>query len=87
VHIPAAHPFVASVAEACLAATGVPARLGGFPGGCAAGICLERGTPAVILGPGSLAQAHSADEWVDVDQVTTAARIYTLAALGYLGTR
>jgi acetylornithine deacetylase/succinyl-diaminopimelate desuccinylase-like protein len=87
VHLPAAHPFVASVAEACLAATGVRARFGGFPGGCAAGICLERGTPAVVLGPGSLAQAHSADEWVEVEQVTMAARIYTLAALGYLGTR
>jgi acetylornithine deacetylase len=34
------------------------------------------GAPVVIYGPGSLAQAHSLDEWVEVDQMVTATRAY-----------
>jgi acetylornithine deacetylase/succinyl-diaminopimelate desuccinylase-like protein len=85
VHLPPTHPFVTAVAGAFETVTGAPPRFAGFPGGCAAGICLERGTPAVVLGPGSLAQAHSADEWVEVDQIAVAARVYALAALRVLG--
>lgn len=34
------------------------------------------GAPVVIYGPGSLAQAHSLDEWVEIDEMMTAARAY-----------
>ncbi|MEN6301164.1 MAG: M20 family metallopeptidase [Armatimonadia bacterium] len=34
------------------------------------------GTPAVVLGPGDIAQAHTAVEWVDVEQVKTAVEVY-----------
>jgi acetylornithine deacetylase len=34
------------------------------------------GAPAVIFGPGSLDQAHSLDEWVEVDAMVTAAAAY-----------
>ncbi len=34
------------------------------------------GIPTVVLGPGDIAQAHSADEWVEVRQVEQAAEIY-----------
>ena len=30
------------------------------------------GVPALILGPGDIAQAHSADEWVSYEDLTTA---------------
>ncbi len=33
------------------------------------------GIPAVVFGPGSSAQAHTADEWIDLDQVSAAAEI------------
>jgi acetylornithine deacetylase/succinyl-diaminopimelate desuccinylase-like protein len=33
------------------------------------------GTPAIVFGPGDIAQAHSADEWVDLDQLEKAAAI------------
>ena len=34
------------------------------------------GLPAIVLGPGNIEQAHSADEWVDLDQLLLAAEIY-----------
>jgi acetylornithine deacetylase len=39
--------------------------------------------PAVVFGPGSIAQAHTADEWIDLDQVDAAADILrcTVAAV------
>ena len=36
----------------------------------------ERGLEAVVLGPGDIAQAHAAEEWVEVEQVEEAAEIY-----------
>ncbi len=35
----------------------------------------EAGTPAVCFGPGSIAQAHSADEWIEVAEIEACARI------------
>lgn len=34
------------------------------------------GVPTVVFGPGSIAQAHTADEWIDVAQLDAAAEIY-----------
>jgi acetylornithine deacetylase len=34
------------------------------------------GIPAVVLGPGSIAQAHSCDEWLDLDQLHEAVEVY-----------
>lgn len=50
---------------------------GGFPGGCdMSKLVLLGGIPSVILGPGSLAQAHAPDEWVEESQVELAALLY-----------
>lgn len=35
----------------------------------------EAGIPAVCLGPGSIAQAHSADEWIEASEIETCARV------------
>jgi acetylornithine deacetylase/succinyl-diaminopimelate desuccinylase family protein len=43
--------------------------------------------PTVILGPGSLDVAHTADESVAVDDLVAAARVYTRVFLGFLGVR
>lgn len=43
--------------------------IGGFPSGCDARILYNVSKiPTVILGPGSLVQAHSIDEYVSLDQ-------------------
>jgi acetylornithine deacetylase len=34
------------------------------------------GIPSVVCGPGDIAQAHTAEEWVEIAQVEAAARIY-----------
>jgi acetylornithine deacetylase/succinyl-diaminopimelate desuccinylase len=62
-------------------ARGVEPQLSGFTGYSVAGKIAPRGTPVIILGPGSLEQAHTADEWIAVDQLGDAARIYAGMAL------
>lgn len=42
------------------------------------------GTPTVICGPGDIAQAHSLDEWVAVEQLDQAAATYLLFAARFL---
>jgi acetylornithine deacetylase len=33
------------------------------------------GVPSVVFGPGSIAQAHTSDEWIELEQVAVAADI------------
>ena len=54
-----AHPVI-GVLESC------GARCVGAPWFCDAAVLSATGTPAVALGPGSMAQAHTADEWISV---------------------
>lgn len=42
------------------------------------------GSPVVIFGPGSLAQAHSLDEWVAVEDMVTATAVYLRAVFDHL---
>jgi acetylornithine deacetylase len=32
--------------------------------------------PALVLGPGDIAQAHASDEWVELEQLETACELY-----------
>jgi len=34
------------------------------------------GVPSLVFGPGSIAQAHTKDEWIEVGQLTQAADIF-----------
>jgi acetylornithine deacetylase/succinyl-diaminopimelate desuccinylase-like protein len=45
----------------------------------------EARIPAVVLGPGSLAVAHTADESVELAELVTAARVYARSFVGFLG--
>jgi acetylornithine deacetylase/succinyl-diaminopimelate desuccinylase-like protein len=42
---------------------------------CDASVFSAGGTPSVIFGPGDIAQAHTADEWIELDQLERARRI------------
>lgn len=79
-HVPSTDPLVQSVAASIEAATGQRPILAGFPGGCSTAPMLRRGIKSVIFGPGDLEQAHSADEWVDTEQLYQAARAYVAIA-------
>jgi acetylornithine deacetylase len=74
--IPPEHDFTRRVVRAVNHATGSEAIIAGCPAWTLAGVMIERGIPAVICGPGTIAQAHTADEWVEVKQIVKAARIY-----------
>jgi len=41
------------------------------------------GIPSIVYGPGSIAQAHSSEEWVAADEVERAARFYLELARGF----
>jgi acetylornithine deacetylase/succinyl-diaminopimelate desuccinylase family protein len=72
--------------EAVRAETGAPPADRGFTGITDARFYVnEAAMPAVILGPGSLTVAHTADEWVEVDELVAAARVYARAFVGFLG--
>ncbi len=63
--------------------TGVNAQLAGVPYGTNAASIAVAGIPTVVFGPGSIAQAHTADEWIAVDQLDRAVEVlYRLACGG-----
>lgn len=74
-------PIARTALEACSAITG-QARPAGAPYGTDASE-LARAIPCVVLGPGDIAQAHTSDEWVDVEQVAEAAEIYAEIAMRF----
>ncbi len=53
------------------------------PYGSEAGIFQKADMPAVILGPGSIAQAHQPEEWVDASQLATCDTALGTLARGY----
>ena len=68
--------LVAGLRAACRRA-GLRGGVGGMTAWVDAGFLNESGTPAVCFGPGSIAQAHAAEEWVEVTEVKDCARILT----------
>jgi acetylornithine deacetylase len=45
------------------------------PYGTDASTLAAAGIPTVVFGPGDIAQAHTSDEWIELDQVDAAAEI------------
>jgi acetylornithine deacetylase len=70
-----------------IAAEGIPARVEGMTAWVDAAFLNEAGIPAVCFGPGSIAQAHAAREWVPAQELEAGARILTRFARGFLGAR
>ena len=62
-------------------ANGVLAHFGdvtprGVPYGTDASNYAAVGLPAIVLGPGDIAQAHTHDEWIEISQVEKAVEVY-----------
>ena len=55
----------------------------GVPYATNAALYSAAGVPAVAFGPGFLAQAHSADEWVPLDQLRQATEIFYRFCLAF----
>ena len=50
-------------------------RVGPVPYGTDASTIAEAGVPAVVFGPGNIDQAHTCDEWIELQEVETASEI------------
>ncbi len=57
-----------------------PKRIG-VPYGTDAGPLGQVGIPCVVFGPGDIAQAHTKDEWIELDEVRLAAELYFQMAI------
>ena len=64
------------LSDAVKGATGRAPELIGVPFGTDAGPLGAAGIPGVVFGPGDIAQAHTRDEWVELDQARQAADAY-----------
>jgi succinyl-diaminopimelate desuccinylase len=76
------------VSQALQAATrhiGKEIVLTGFFAGTDGKHFAKAGWPTLIMGPGDPATAHTPDEWVGIDEVIEATRLYALTALALLG--
>jgi len=86
VDTPVDHPMIVALARAHEAVTGGPAVYGGVPG-ATDGTILTRdaGIPTVVYGPGGKWIAHQADEYVEVQEIIEATKVYAETARLFLG--
>jgi acetylornithine deacetylase len=86
VHMPALAPradrWLEPLSDAVVAATGRRPKVRGVPFGTDAGPLSAAGTACVVFGPGDIAQAHTKDEWIAIEQVQLAAEAYYRIACG-----
>jgi succinyl-diaminopimelate desuccinylase len=79
-------PVVRALAAAHTALTGAPPVYGGVPGSTDGTILhAAKGIPIVTCGPGDIHIPHHVDEWVSIEEIKLAARMYIVAAVRYLG--
>lgn len=78
------HPFIQSLVAA-LKKTGQKPRIEAFTAASELAWYAEVGIPGAIFGPGRIAQAHSPDEYVDLDQLHFACAAMALSAATWCG--
>ena len=77
---------VAALAAAVADLTGAEPIYGGAPGSTDGTILNAlKGIAIVTCGPGNIHIPHQIDEWVSLDEIRQAARLYALAAVRFLG--
>ena len=79
---PASSAVVRALEVACGTIRG-EAKLIGVPYGTNASKFADVGMQCVVFGPGDVSQAHTADEYVSIEQVNAAARIYEAAVRSF----
>lgn len=83
--VPTDAPICRAVAAAYEAALGEPARFCGFAAANDATFLNRAGIPTVAIGPGHLRVAHAPNEYVEIDELIDAAKIYALAIVEWCG--
>jgi acetylornithine deacetylase len=80
------HPLVEAVCQSYGEVTKSTARVAGVPYGADMRLLVNEGnTPTVLFGPGDVRKAHQPDEYVPIEELTTAARTLALVALRFCG--
>jgi acetylornithine deacetylase len=74
-------PLLVAVQSACTDAAGWTPRSTGAPYGSDLRLYTNAGIPTLQLGPGEVAAAHSADEFVPLSDLVDCARAYAVLAL------
>ena len=83
--VPADAPICQAVEKATKAAMGEPAKNYGFAAVNDAAFLNKEGIPTITLGPGDLANAHAYNEFVDIEEVIDAAKIYACIIAEWCG--
>ena len=73
---PKSGAWVEPISVAITRAIGRKPAVVGVPYGTDAGPLAAAGLPGFVFGPGDIAQAHTKDEWIELDQVRTAVDAY-----------
>jgi len=71
---PTSHPLVQGLAQASTHVLG-RSKITGVPYNTDAGVLGRSGSPALVFGPGDIAQAHTAQEYVDIAELVAATEI------------
>lgn len=73
---PAGGEAFGAFAASVLKSMGLPDSLTGVGYGTDASSFSRAGIPAVVLGPGDIAQGHTADEWIELSQLNAGVDVY-----------
>lgn len=80
------HPFVGAVQAATTAVLGAPAPVVGMRFTTDARFVRNQaGIPTVVCGPGEIGQAHTNDEWVEVERLVDAAAVFAELFASFAG--
>jgi len=78
------HPFISSVKKSYREVMNEDSVISGFPAGCDMRLLVNyASTPTIILGPGSLKQAHSTDEFISKKELLLSTRVYAFSILDW----
>jgi acetylornithine deacetylase len=83
--VPPGAPIVRALAAA-IEGAGEPVRLEGMTAWTDAALLNEAGIPAICYGPGNIALAHAAEEWVELAEIERATEVLTGLARGWCTT-
>lgn len=67
---------IAGILRRALAREGLPEEEVGVTYATNAGDLSQKGVDAVVFGPGDIAQAHTKDEWIEIEELVRGVRVY-----------